>query len=508
MSNVLDWLEASEQRHPDKVAFADPTSQLTYAELIEKVEHIGSFIAARSEARKPIALFMDKSTKAVCALFGAVAAGCCYSFIDLRQPQARIEKILEQLEPSLVFVDENSAELAAEVFPAGVELTPIEEALDSEVGEGLLAARRNQAVSTDPLYINFTSGSTGTPKGVVVGHASVMDFIPVFTSTLGMTGDDSFGNQAPFDFDVSIKDIYSGIYLGATVHLIPREYFSLPTQLLDYLCEREPTILIWAVSAMCFVSIMGGFDYKVPASVRLVGFSGEVMPVKQLNVWRGVLPDTTFVNLYGPTEITCNCTYHIIDREYEKHEVIPMGKAFANERVFLVDEEGNEVLEPGVTGEMYVGGPCLALGYFNAPERTAKAFMQNPLHSSYLDMVYKTGDLAQYNEDFDLVFLSRADHQIKHMGQRIELGEIEAAAHAVEGVSRACCIYDEKKKRIRMFYTGSIAKGEVSDALHRALPPYMTPNSVQRLSEMPLSKNGKIDRALLTGGDISHLKIK
>ena len=179
-----------------------------------------------------------------------------------------------------------------------------------------------------------------------------------------------------------------------------------------------------------------------------------------------------------------------------------MGKAFANERVFLVDEEGNEVLEPGVTGEMYVGGPCLALGYFNAPERTAKAFMQNPLHSSYLDMVYKTGDLAQYNEDFDLVFLSRADHQIKHMGQRIELGEIEAAAHAVEGVSRACCIYDEKKKRIRMFYTGTIDKKDLSAALHEALPAFMTPNNIRKIDEMPLTKNGKIDRAKLASGEV------
>ncbi len=508
LSNVLDWLEASQRRTPDKVAFADPDSALSYTELMDAARRVGSFIAARCEARLPIALFIDKSTSAIAALFGVVYAGCCYSFIDLRQPQARVEKILDQLQPGLVFVDAQSAELAREVFPADVELIDLALALDAEPDEALLSKRRVQAASTDPLYINFTSGSTGTPKGVVVGHASVMDFIPVFTETLGISSEDSFANQAPFDFDVSIKDICSGIYLGATVHLIPRQYFSVPAQLLDYLCERQPTVLIWAVSAMCFVSIMGGFDYKVPKSVRLVGFSGEVMPVKQLAIWRSVLSNTTFVNLYGPTEITCNCTYHVIDRDYASDETIPMGKAFANEHVFLVGDDGTEVTAPWTVGELYVGGPCLALGYYRDPERTAKAFVQNPLHSDYLDMVYKTGDLAQFNEDGDLVFLSRADHQIKHMGQRIELGEIEAAANAVEGVSRACCIYDDKKKRIRMFYTGEVAKQEVSEALRRALPPYMTPNNVQRLTEMPLSKNGKIDRALLSGSDIAHLKIK
>ena len=502
MRNVLEWLEADEASLPDKIAFADVNTRVSYAALAQKARRAGTFIAQNAAPRQPIALYMDKTVDAICALLGATYAGCCYSFIDLRQPQQRVEKIVEKLQPAIAIADAGSVEQAREMFPGGLAIVEVESLLEAPVDESVLAARSSGALATDPLYINFTSGSTGTPKGVAVGHASVIDFIPIFAETLGITEDDVFANQAPLDFDVSVKDIYTSIYLGATVHLIPREYFSVPVQLLDYLCERKPTVLVWAVSAMCFVSIMKGFDYKVPETVRLVAFSGEVMPIKQLNVWRAALPDTTFVNVYGPTEITCNCTYHVIDREYALDESIPIGVPFANESVFLVGEDGTAVVEPERPGELYVGGPTLALGYYRDVERTANAFMQNPLHDDYLDLVYKTGDLAKYDADGNLVYLSRVDHQIKHMGQRIELGEIEAAAQAVEGVTRACCIYDSVKKRIRMFYTGDIDKKALTGKLHDALPPFMMPNNVKQIEQMPLSKNGKIDRAKLASGEV------
>ncbi len=502
MHTVLDWLEESAVAHPDKIAFADVDNHITFRELELRARAIGSQIALHAEPRQPIALYIDKTVDAICALFGAVYAGCCYAFIDARQPQVRVSKILETLQPALVLVDAVNEDEAHAVFPEGTALHALDAFLASSADDELLAARRAQALATDPLYINFTSGSTGTPKGVVVGHATVMDFIPIFDATMGIGADDVFANQAPLDFDVSVKDVFSGIYLGATVNLIPRDYFSTPTLLLDYLCERQPTVLVWAVSAMCFVSIMNGFDYKVPDTVRLVAFSGEVMPPKQLSKWQEALPDAQFVNVYGPTEITCNCAYYKIERSFAPDETIPMGKAFPNETLLLVGADGALVTEPDVPGELYVGGPTLALGYYRDAERTAAAFVQNPFNDAYRDLVYKTGDLAKYDESGDLVYLSRVDHQIKHMGQRIELGEIEAAAHAVEGVTRACCIYDSARKRIRLFYTGDIDKKVLSSALHEALPAYMTPNNIKRIDEMPLTKNGKIDRGKLASGEV------
>ena len=502
MVNVLEWLEAAEQQHPGKLAFADVESQVTYAELKSIAQVIGSRLAQAVEPRTPIGMYLDKNCAAICALFGAVYAGCCYSFIDLRQPAQRIAKIVATLGDPVVVTDENHIAQARELFPENTAFALIEELASGEKDCELLDKRRAGALSTDPVYINFTSGSTGDPKGVAVGHSSIIDFIPVFTRTLGLESNDVFACQAPLDFDVSVKDIYGSLQLGATVNLIPREYFSEPVRLMDYLCERNATVLVWAVSAMCFVSIMGGFDYKIPSSVRLVAFSGEVMPIKQLKIWRKALPDAAFFNVYGPTEITCNCTYYLVDRDYELDETLPMGKAFDNERVFLVGEDGKEVVEPGVLGEIYVGGATLAIGYYRNPEKTAEAFVQNPLNDAYYDRVYKTGDLASYNEQGDLIYLSRVDHQIKHMGQRIELGEIDAAAHGVEGVTRACCIYDSARKRIRMFYTGDIDKKLLMSKLHEALPPFMMPNNIKHISEMPMNKNGKIDRGKLERGEV------
>jgi non-ribosomal peptide synthetase component F len=272
---------------------------------------------------------------------------------------------------------------------------------------------------------------------------------------------------------------------------------------MDYLCDQKATVLVWAVSAMCFVSIMNGFGYRNPETLRLVMFSGEVMPIKQLNIWKKYQPAVTFVNLYGPTEITCNCTYYVLeDRLYENDEKIPMGKAFRNEKVFLLDENDHEVTEPDEPGELCVSGSCLSLGYYGNPEKTAEAFVQNPLNPYWLEPVYRTGDLCTYREDGNLVYLSRKDFQIKHLGHRIELGEIETAAMGCDGVTRACCLYDAKKKKIVLFYTGDRDKKELLEEMKASLPVFMIPNKAFELDEMPLNKNGKIDRNALkeTGG--------
>ena len=221
------------------------------------------------------------------------------------------------------------------------------------------------------------------------------------------------------------------------------------------------------------------------------------MPPKQLAIWRAALPDATFVNVYGPTEVTCNCTYHVIERVYAKDEVIPMGRPFPNERVFLLDDEGHLVDQPGVEGEICVVGTCLALGYYNDPEKTAGAFVQNPLTPAFPETMYRTGDIAVIDEEDRFVYRGRKDHQIKHLGQRIELGEIDAAAHATDGVERACTVYEPRKKRILMFYVGACERDALVATLKGVLPQYMVPNKIRQLDTMPLTKNGKIDRQAL-----------
>ncbi len=499
MYNVLQMLEATANRLPHKTAAADPELSLSFSELRDKACAAGTWLARSGvKPRTAVAFYLEKSVLAWSAMLGAVYAGGFYSVIDVRQPTERVHQMFAALQPSVVLTDAVNASRARELFePFGCTIALVEDVTQGISDNDLLNAIRSQATDVDPLYANFTSGSTGTPKGFVAPHRSVLDWVQAFTGTFGIDENDIMGNQAPFDFDATNKDVYSSLLTGATVQIIPRSYFSNPTQLMDYLCEREVTTLCWAVSAMCFVSVMGGFDYRVPTTVRRVLFSGEVMPPKQLRVWQRHLPDALYANLYGPSEVTCNCTYYIVDREYADNEVIPAGKAFPNERVFLLDEHNQEVTDANVVGEVCVSGSCLVMGYLGAPERTAKAFMQNPANSRWLEPMYRTGDLARYDENGDLVYVSRKDHQIKHLGQRIELGDIEAAAHAVEGVERACCLYDSNRKRLVLCYVGPIDRKSLKADLRNRLPQYMVPNNTRQLEQMPLNKNGKIDRAEL-----------
>ncbi len=499
MHNVLQMLEATADRLPAKCAVADPQSQLSFAEIRDAAQAAGTWLAQNGVLpRTAVAFYLEKSVTAWAAMLGAVYAGGFYSVIDVRQPEGRVRDMFAALDPAIVLTDAVNAERAHELFdPLRCTVALVEDTVRGDVDASLLASIRARATDGDPLYANFTSGSTGTPKGFVAPHRSVLDWAQAFTSTFGIDETDVMGNQAPFDFDATNKDVYSSLLTGATVQIIPRTYFSNPTQLMDYLCEREVTTLCWAVSAMCFVSIMGGFDYRVPTTVRRVLFSGEVMPPKQLRVWQHHLPKALYANLYGPSEVTCNCTFFVVDREYADNEVIPAGKAFANERVFLLDEHDREVEGAGAVGEVCVSGSCLVMGYLGSPERTAKAFMQNPANNRWLEPMYRTGDIARYDENGDLVYVSRKDHQIKHLGQRIELGDIEAAAHAVDGVERACCLYDAARKRLVLCYVGSVERKQLKETLRERLPQYMVPNNTRKLDEMPLSKNGKIDRTTL-----------
>lgn len=496
MNCILEYLEKSADKHPDKIAFADIQKSCTYEELLQRAKKIGSEFANRTLMEQPIAVFMDKSVDAIAAFLGIVYAGCFYVMLDTSQPPERLNQILETLEyPPVVTTKEYEKKVTVLEKTTGIFY--IEELEKGEIEEERLKKIRREFIDVMPLYGIFTSGSTGTPKGVVVSHRSVIDFIENFTEIFGVSEQDVIGNQAPFDFDVSVKDIYSTLKVGATMEIIPKQFFSFPMKLLDFLCERKVTTLIWAVSALCMVSKLNGFDYRVPKDINKVLFSGETMPVKQLNIWQKYLPEAMYVNLYGPTEITCNCTYYIIDRRFELGETIPIGQPFPNEKVFLLDEENQLVTEPGATGEICVSGTALSLGYYNNMQQTEQAYVQNPLNHRYLEKIYRTGDLGYYNVQGELCYIGRKDLQIKHMGHRIELGEVERAMERVDGVRRVCCIFNEEASKIIAFYEGDIEKRGIVKQLRQWIPAYMIPNGFCRMEQLPLNKNGKIDRKSL-----------
>ena len=491
--NVLSYLEQSALKHPQKTAVVDEKDCLTYTQLCELSQSIASALCENVGIGEPVGVYMEKSAVTVAALFAVVYAGGFYSILNTELPSSRLTQITAVLKPKVILTSDELKAKAESIFD-GVKILTVDKLSNTKPDAELLNNIRLKAINTDPIYVNFTSGSTGTPKGIVVSHRSVIDFIDCFTDIFDINENDIIANQAPFDFDVSVKDIYSSIKTGATLAVVPRHLFSSPTLLLDFLCEHKVTTMIWAVSALCLISTFHGLDYKTPETVNKILFSGEVMPYKALCDFKKHLPNTRFVNLYGPTEITCNCTYHILENDRDYSAGIPIGKPFPNEDVFLLDENNRRISDTDQIGEICVRGTALALGYYSSPQQNAAHFVQNPLNPYYPEIVYRTGDLARYDENGDLVFSGRKDFQIKYMGHRIELEEIEREMASIDGVERCCCIFDEKRSRLKGFYVGDIDKDKLHSEMKENLPAFMVPGILRKLDEMPLTKNGKIDR--------------
>ena len=270
--NVLQYLEQSAKREPDKTAVEDEQDSLTYLQLLKQSQQIGTALAARSdEHRQPIAVFMEKSAAVLTVFLNCIQRELLCDAGQQAQPAARIRQILDTLGQPVVITDQKHGK-ALEKIVQDEQILYLEELSDAEAKAEVLERVRGQSTDLDPLYCIFTSGSTGVPKGVLVGHRSVLDFIDEFTETFGFSEDDVFGCQAPFDFDVSVKDIYTAMKTGATLELIPKQYFSFPTKLLDFLEERQVTTLIWAVSALCIITTLKGFDYKIPKKSKQSAF--------------------------------------------------------------------------------------------------------------------------------------------------------------------------------------------------------------------------------------------
>ena len=495
MINVLDYLNPSLENDPDKTAFADEETQYSFKELDRRLKGTGTALLKRGLKRRSVLVFMEKSVKEIAAFFGVIAAGCYYVPVDPEMPLSRIQRIVDNCKPGICIADSTTFSLAEELdIEGGTAL--YDEISAEETDEEALNRVRKEAIDTDPIYIVFTSGSTGIPKGVAACHRSVIDYIEQLSEVLQVSSETVFGNQAPLYFDACLKELYPTLKYGATTYLIPKKLFSLPAKLVAYLNDHKINTICWVASALTIVSSLKTFRKIKPEFLKTVAFGSEVFPVKQYNSWKEACPGARFINLYGPTEATGMSCYHVLDRDYEETEAIPVGKPFKNTRLLLIKEDGTEAGK-GEEGEIVLSGTCVTLGYYNDPDRTYKSFVQNPLQNAYPEKVYRTGDLGYLNEDGDLVFISRRDNQIKHMGHRIELGEIEAAASQTEGAGLNGCIYDEDRGKIILYYTGDIRETDLIGELKALLPRFMVPNQVYHLEEMMFTANGKIDRNAL-----------
>ncbi len=496
MKNILEFLEATASKYPEKTAFADGESALSFSELLS-MSRAGGTRLVKSGARlhkKPVAVFMKKCPETIAAFFAVTYAGCCYVPLEMGLPMHRVRKILEKISPEIIICDDSSAEKCAELG-YGDRLLPAEELFaDCEGSEA--EAVRAQSIDIDPVYIVFTSGSTGEPKGVTACHRSLIDYANALCPVIRADENSVFAMQVPLYVDACMKEILSAIKCGATVYLMQQSLFLSPLRVLDFLNRYKINTICWVASALTLVSGLGAFEEGTPEHLRTICFGSEVFPVKQLKAWQSACPEARFINLYGPTECTGMSFYYELDRSFEDGEIIPVGRPFDNTAYMLLKED-DSLAETGEVGEICIRGTAVTLGYYDDPERTAAVFTQNPLNPHYPEIIYRTGDLGKLNEKGELLFVSRKDSQIKNMGHRIELGEIESCACMLEGVESACCVFNKEKGKLYLFYMGSADEKTLRGYMRNELPRHMIPAKYTRMDVLPMLPNGKTDRKAL-----------
>ena len=493
--SVIEYLVHTAAQHPQKTAVQDTTGSITFTELLDSAFVIADAIKAKGLWRSPIGVYIPKGCTMVQAFAGINMSGNFYVPLDTKSPDTRISSILNVLESEAVITDRAHEQQVKGMFSK--EVFVMEEMLEKQPqpnvnAETYLADQRD----TDPVYSIFTSGSTGTPKGVVIAHRGVIDYIDWAVSTFGVTSEAIIGNQAPFYFDNSTLDIYLMYATGATLDIIPDMHFSFPAKLVDYMNEHRITFVFWVPFALINVANFDILKDKKPEYLKDVLFAGEVMPNKHLNYWRKHLPHCRYANLYGPTEITVDCTFYEVDREFSDDEPLPIGIACRNSGVLILVDQQREA---GIReeGELCVRGSSLALGYYNDWEKTQKAFIQNPLNKHYPETIYCTGDIVYKNERGEIMYVGRKDSQIKHNGYRIELGEIENAVLASKMVDNCCAVYDFSNKKIVLFYQAAkeVTKGEFRKGVADRIPRYMIPTDYYREEMLKQNASGKIDRS-------------
>jgi amino acid adenylation domain-containing protein len=486
----------------DNIAVIDGERKITFSDMSEKAKKLSRIIVQNTDGivRKPVAVLLDKQIESITADIAIIYSGNAYMNLDTKTPVHRIRKIIDLIQPELIITSRKYfAKFEEALTNEKIVYADLIDYDKQAYSQDDIDDTFDKIIDTDPLCIINTSGSTGVPKGVVLNHRSFIDFTEWALKTTGIGEKEVIGSLSPLVFDIFSFELCMLMALGCTIMIIPDGISAFPARILQLMQQHSVSYVFWVPTIMVNIANMDLLSKLSLPTLKSIWFAGEVFPTKQFNYWRKHLPNSRFINLYGPIEITLDCTYYIAERELADDEPIPIGVACKNTEILILNDENN-ICKVNEEGELCVRGTSLAMGYYNNPEKTAAAFVQNPLNKSYPEIIYRTGDVAFVNSRGEIIFKGRKDTLIKHSGYRIELGEIEhVIINTLKLVKNCCVTYNYQKKEILLHYESedNISSGEMRKAISTVLPKYMIPVVYNKMEELPRNTNGKIDRLKL-----------
>lgn len=506
LNNLGQALAMVARQIPDRVAIRLLSGEsLTFEALEVLSARVAAWLCERGvSAGNVVGILHDKTPLPYAIMLACLRLGAIYVNLDTKSPPDRVRTILAQAQPCLLLHSADNRDLIEALAPtmdceaadysspdwiAGLESVRAQPTLDVVPGHA-------------PAYLMFTSGSTGQPKGVVISHQSVLNFIQWGHDVLKCGVGDVVTNINPMYFDNSVFDFYVTLFNGATLVPIPDSLAKHPRRMIKEIERLGCTLWFSVPSMLVYVLRMRALETDDLPALRALIFGGEGFPKPALRELHRLLGSRVeLVNVYGPTECTCICSsYTVRASDLEDDALLPLGPMAPNFTHLIVDESLRPV-EPGAVGELLIGGSNVGLGYYRDLERTAAAFIQNPLHADYRDILYRSGDHVYWNADLGaLRFVGRRDHQIKRMGYRIELGEIEAALQSLPEVAEGVCVSGPLGAQVAIHacvVAPVSAVAAVEAGLRQRLPSYMIPNEIVCLSALPRNTNGKIDRVAL-----------
>ena len=455
--SLIELFEETVGKYPEKTAVIDKDRTVSFVDLRGlALQTATTIVGLGIPQNRPVGVFLDKSIESVYADLGILYAGDFYMNLDIKTPAERIKNIIQLVEPAAIISTQAQIKSIAAVIPDSVKLILLDE------------------IEPTP-YPSQREGGLNSPT-------------------------DGMGNQNPLPwivFDIYSFELCMLMAKASTLVVLPAHLAAFPAKILEVLEKHQVNFLFWVPTIMVNIANMDLLSAFKLESLRTVWFAGEVFPTKQFNYWHHHLPQVTFANLYGPIEITLDCTYYIINKEIPDEEPLPIGYPCHNTDILILDDDDKAVSEPGVEGELCVRGTSLAMGYYNNPEKTAAAFVQNPLNKAYPELIYRTGDIVCLNDEGLIIFKGRKDNIVKHMGYRTDLGEIEhVIINTLKLVKNGCIVYNQAEKQITLFYEAAeeIPVPQFRMEIGKVLPKYMIPTVYHRLEQLQRNTNGKIDR--------------